>query len=200
MNNINKIYYINLEHRVDRKLNIEGELTKFGLNFERFNAVLNLKDGMVGCNQSHINVLKLAKQNNFKNVLILEDDFTFLVSKSELEKQVHTFFELKMDYDVLMFSYNLQQCNTFNNTIGKVIEAQTASGYLVNSTYYDILIDHWEINNILQEQTGEHWNYSDDQSWKQLQKRDNWYYFNTRIGKQMEGFSDLGKEYRNYNC
>ena len=105
---IDKIIYINLEKRKDRKIEIEDELSKFDLlsNAERFNAIEN-DTGIVGCTESHLNVLKLAKERGYKNILILEDDFTFLLSKEEFEKNLKLFFDSKINYDVLMLSYNL---------------------------------------------------------------------------------------------
>ena len=40
---IDKIIYINLEHRTDRREQIEGELDKFNLSYERFNAIKTKK-------------------------------------------------------------------------------------------------------------------------------------------------------------
>ena len=61
-NNIDKIIYINLDKRQDRKTEIENELiSKELLNFERFLAIETPGFGILGCSQSHLEVLKLAK-------------------------------------------------------------------------------------------------------------------------------------------
>ena len=197
--NIEKIIYINLERRTDRKQEIEKELAEKGLQFERFNAIQTIT-GCVGCTLSHIQVLKLAKERGYKNVLVLEDDFMFLVDKHELESNLEQFFELNIPYDVCMLSYNLIQSESVANVscVGKVLEAQAASGYLVNSAYYDTLIELWESAVVQLEKTGEHWLYTCDQIWKTLQKKDNWYYFRTRLGKQRPSWSDLGNRFMDY--
>jgi hypothetical protein len=46
------------------------------------------------------------------------------------------------------------------------------------------LIELYEYNIPLLEQTQEHWNYANDIVWKQLQQQDKWYFINNRIGKQ----------------
>ena len=75
--------YINLEHREDRKNQIESELKKVGFNnYQRFNAIKNEK-GYLGCSESHLECLKLARAQNYPNVIILEDDFEFLIDKNE---------------------------------------------------------------------------------------------------------------------
>jgi glycosyl transferase family 25 len=90
--NIDKIFYINLEKRKDRREEIEKELDTFGLNYERFEAIETPGFGILGCGISHLSVLKLAKERKYKNILILEDDFTFIVSKEEFEKSLNLFF------------------------------------------------------------------------------------------------------------
>ena len=45
---LSHIFYINLEHRTDRKRDVEEQLKRVGLKGTRFNAV-KMKDGRVGC-------------------------------------------------------------------------------------------------------------------------------------------------------
>jgi hypothetical protein len=40
-----------------------------------------------------------------------------------------------------------------------------------------------------------HWLYAIDVAWKKLQKRDLWYCFNPRLGKQGPSYSDYGNTY-----
>ncbi len=198
--NINKIIYINLKKRTDRKIQIESELDNFGLSYERFEAI-ETENGTIGCGLSHLSVLKLARDNDYENILILEDDFTFLVSKEEFESQLNNFFNLNLDYDVCMLSYGLiRHQTTEHNCIVKALEVQSASGYIVNKKYYSKLIDLYEVAMPLLKQTGQHWIYANDQIWKQYQEKDNWFCFSTRIGKQMSGYSDNSKCYVNYDC
>ena len=195
-NNIDKIIYINLDKRKDRKEHIENELNNFGLNFERYEAI-EMKSG---CSISHLNVLKLARERNYKNILILEDDFTFLVSKEEFENQLTLFFNANIDYNVCMLSYNLNDSEKTNyDFIVKALDVQTASGYIVNSNYYDKLIDLYEWANPKLSETGEHWIYSNDQVWKRYQRDDKFYCFTLRIGKQMDGYSDNAQAFVSYN-
>ncbi len=198
--NIDHIFYINLEKRNDRRVQIEEELTNMGLSFERFNAIYNPKYNL-GCSLSHLEVIKLAKQRGYKNVLIFEDDFTFEVSKTDFENALSLFFNSKIDYDVCMFSYNLLASQkTEYDYLYKVIDAQTASGYLINSSYYDKLIDLYEWSVVMLEKTGQIHVYACDMIWKRFQPTDKWYCFIPRFGKQRESYSDLEKRVVNYNC
>jgi GR25 family glycosyltransferase involved in LPS biosynthesis len=147
-------------------------------------------------------VLQIALERNYDYVLILEDDFTFLVSQEELEKQLHDFFSLNMKFDVCMLSYNMIRSEEITgvNIVNKVIEAQTASGYIVSHHYYDTLINILKQSIPLLFTTREHWNYANDQIWKILQRKDNWVYFRTRIGKQRAGYSDNSNSWCDYTC
>ena len=199
--NIAKIIYINLERRKDRFNEINEQLSNFNLEGERFNAIPN-SNGIIGCGYSHLEVLKLAKERGYKNVLILEDDFEFLISKEEFEKNLSQLFDANVEYDVCMLSYNLIQSepSKYGPFLKKVLEAQAASAYLVNNSYFDSLINLYTEAIPLLEKTGKHWIYANDQIWKELQRKDNWVCFTTRIGKQRDGFSDNGNCYCVYNC
>lgn len=147
-------------------------------------------------------VLKLAKKQGYRNVLILEDDFMFIVSKEEFYKNISLLFESKIEFDVCMLSYcliNGEKCSQFPFLI-KALDVQTASGYIVNENIYDKLIEIYERSVPLLESTGQHWNYANDQVWKTLQPISNWYCFLERIGIQRPGINDNGGKYVDYKC
>jgi len=199
-NNIDKIFYINLNKRTDRRLEIENELNNFDLSFERFEAIETSDFGIYGCGLSHLGVLKISKERGYKNVLILEDDFTFLVSKEEFENNLTKFFESEINYDVCKLAYNLHEFQEINNeTLGKIVYSATASAYIVNNHYFEKLINLYELAMPLLNSTKRHWIYANDQIWKDYQKQDNWYYFKIRIGKQRPSYSDNGQNFTDYN-
>lgn len=85
-------FYINLDYRVDRKDFMETQLKSLGmLDFVKrfpgvnvFNQTEYIRDDnhkmfLAGqaCSLAHQNVVRAAKKNNFKNVLIMEDDALF---------------------------------------------------------------------------------------------------------------------------
>jgi len=191
------VRYINLEKRTDRKKEIESELRRMGIeNFKRFPAV-NHEKTEIGCFLSHLNLLKEARDKKHKNVLVLEDDFEFVVSKEDFWKFMNSIKDL--DYDVIMFVYNTQAHEDFNDNLIKVKSAQTAAGYLVNSKFYDALIENFEEALPKFIETGEHWHYANDQCWKSLQPHSKWYAFRPSIGKVRASYSDIqGKQTNDY--
>jgi glycosyl transferase family 25 len=199
--NIEKIMYINLNKRIDRRVQIENELNNYDLKYERFEAIEVPDFGILGCGKSHLNVLKIARENGYKNILILEDDFMFIVSKEELEQELSYFFSFNPNYDVCMISYGVNSFeNTQHDNILRIKKAHTASGYIVNQKYYDVLINLYEEALPLLESTRMHWVYANDVIWHQLQLKDNWYCLSKRIGKQRAGYSDNSNRYEDYDC
>jgi glycosyl transferase family 25 len=211
MNHIDKIVYINLKHREDRRRDIYEEFEKYDFprdKIERFEAFSTPGFGILGCGKSHLEVLKLAKVNQWKNVLILEDDFQIVVSKEELNQSFEYFFNNianQHSWDVLMLAYNITGNNhkteSFQNDqmIGRIRYAQTASAYIVNSNYYDTLIDNLQTGNQLLGSTRRHWDYANDVYWKILQEKDTWLYFKNRLSIQRPSFSDNANQFHQYN-
>jgi hypothetical protein len=194
--NIEKIIYINLERRKDRREEIEAQLDGFGLAYERFDAIPH-EMGIAGCGYSHLAVLRLARDRGYKNVLILEDDFIFLVDKNEFERELDEFFSSGLEYDVFFIAWNVLKKQAMPGfSVGRVLEGQTASAYVVHHTYYDTLIHLFEEAFPKLEATGQHWIYANDQVWKSLQPAGRWYYPLTRLGKQKSGYSDTSNSYR----
>jgi len=198
---IDKVIYINLDHRIDRKNEIESELNNFNIPYERFSAICNKGFGIVGCTKSHLEVIKIAKANKYKNILIFEDDFKFIVSREEFEKNIELLFE-NIQFDVCMLSYNLIKYEEVDGIsfLIKALEVQTASGYIVNETMYDKLINLYEYAIPLLESTQKHWIYANDQIWKRLQPTSNWYCFKTRLGLQRPSYSDNGESWCDLKC
>lgn len=208
MDKIDKIFYINLDQRKDRYKDINLELRKvldedeFTDKVERFPAIKH-QNGALGCSYSHLEVLKIAKQRNYKNIIILEDDFEFLVDRETLRDHLSKLFDLTQNqffhFRVIMLSYNALVRYDYNDILDKTTNVQTASGYLVSSNIYDELIENYKIGIKEFEKTSEHWNYSIDQYWKKLQNKD-WYLFKKRLGRQRAGFSDIGQKWCDNKC
>jgi len=197
---IDKVIYINLDKRTDRRLEFETQAELYGISYERFSAIPH-SFGIVGCTMSHRDIYQLAKKQGYRNILIFEDDFEFLVSPAEFETEIVQLFESNIEFDVCMLAYNLIASDTCQSPhLLRVFEAQTASAYIVNMHYYDILIQLYDSVIPLLESTRQHWIYANDQAWKALQGMNCWYCTKTRIGKQRDGFSDNAQEYVSYQC
>lgn len=190
-------FYINLDHRTDRRAEFEGEMTRIGLSCERFGATKRWP-GIVGCGYSHLAVLKEARARQYESVLIFEDDFQFLVEPDAFWTLMES---LKgVPYDVIMLGYNIQHSEPHSNLLLRVMEAQTASAYLVHSRMYERLINLYEYAMPQLEQTGHHWIYANDQIWKSLQQTSEWFATKVRVGIQRPSYSDTGEKFTENGC
>ena len=183
------IYVINLDHRTDRLAEVTKELDDMGLKFKRFSAI-KTTPGFIGCGLSHLAVLKEARSLGLKNVLIFEDDFKFLIGKEEFHEKIENFLRSET-FDVVMLAYLLQKSEPVEGkNLLKVLNGQTASGYIVNERFYGKIIDLYEEAMPLLKSTGQHWNYANDSVWKKLQPAADWFAFVPRMGYQRASMSD----------
>ena len=105
INSFDNYFYINLEHRTDRKESVVKQLSSVDLSGTRFNAV-KMNDGRVGCTISHIRCLELAKQNKWDHVLIVEDDILF-TQPDKFKYQFKQFLSNEtINWDVLLLAGN----------------------------------------------------------------------------------------------
>jgi glycosyl transferase, family 25 len=187
-----RAFYINLDSRCDRRIQIEAELERMEIPYERFSA---LTGGAVGCSKSHIAVLKLARHLKLNAVAIFEDDFQFTVSRDEFRHLL----KIPNSYDVIMLGYYSLNSEFYTDNLARVKSAQTSHGYIIHSKFYDEFIEHLEIATEQLEKTGEHWNYAIDQAWKKLQPVREWYAIIPMVGIQRPSFSDCANQFVNYN-
>ena len=205
---IKHILYINLEHRIDRKLHIENELAKMRWKGERFNAI-KLESGALGCSLSQIKCLDKAFKNNWDHVLICEDDLTFLDAEL-LTKQLNGFFKSQLEINnnnnnnnswdvILLAGNNFPPSESVNEYCIRVGNCQTACGYIVNKHYIPTLLANFKEGcNLLCKYPEQHFLYALDMYWKNLQLKDNWYLICPLTVVQAPGYSDIEKRQVNY--
>jgi GR25 family glycosyltransferase involved in LPS biosynthesis len=196
---IHKIVYINLDARTDRRAEIERELAKMGLTGERFPAIKAMP-GSVGCSLSHIGVLRKAIAEGWESVLILEDDFQFVIDQPTFEMQLRRVSALHILYDVILFSCNLIESQPYNELLSCARDVQTTAGYLVHKRFYKQLLENFEegVGFLAKGETPV--KYALDMYWKSLQKTSRWFSFNAPIGIQRPGYSDIEHKIVNYNA
>lgn len=207
MENIDCVYYINLDHRVDRRELFEQDFEKMGISKEkivRIPGIYKQGFGPYGCGLSHIKALETFLASSHSNCVIFEDDFTFNIDKNYMNYIVKSVFTKLKVFDVVMFSGNVMKSEpTEYHYLKRVFDAQTASGFLVTRDFAPKILEnfkeavkmlksHWEL-------TGERKHeYCIDISWKTLQPNSRWYIVNPRFGYQRESYSDNEEHITNY--
>ena len=98
--NIDIIYYINLDKREDRNEEILEELHRMEVpesKIKRISGVYKPKQGDLGCSLSHLNIMREFNDSEYKNCIVLEDDFTFKNNLDELNSIFNKFFDSGLD-------------------------------------------------------------------------------------------------------
>jgi hypothetical protein len=187
-------FFINLENRVDRLVQVRAELIGWGINNpERFNAV-SMPNGAVGCSLSHIKCLELAKERNYAQVFICEDDI-HCVDVPKLREQIASFNDAEDTWDVLLIGgNNAPPYRVINEGLMQVYNCQTAVGYIVKRHYYSKLIANFRDGVKQLMRTPEnHREYAVDMYWKRLQKEDRWLMMLPLTVTQRPSYSNIEK-------
>lgn len=194
------IYYINLDHRVDRNEEFLAEMKTLGIpseHYTRVSAIYNEECGALGCSQSHAKAIKLFLESPYQRCIIFEDDF---VSKKE---EWDDFFQKMKAYpdegwDLIQLSGNiLDSCETSISFLRKAFYVQTSSSYLLQKRFAPKLLENIEEGSRKLETT-----YSEssclDIYWIPLQEKNLWFISEPLIGYQRESYSDILKRITNY--
>ena len=210
INNLNQflpIYVINLKKRIDRREYIEHHFKSINLkNYQFFEGVepsmkmvLNwnknyinestnqtedYKKGCLGCLLSHYHIMKEALNNNYKNVLILEDDINFKIP------DINILFDFIKDkkYDMLYFSGSHFKKGSVNGNLMKIIDTRTTGSYIITKKVMEYIVK--DIENYPKE--------IDTYYAEEIQPKFDCYCIIPHITTQMPGFSDIQNKFVNY--
>jgi len=193
-----KIIYINMDARTDRRSALLQEFDRIGFPKDkiiRFPASSYNGCPNSGCLLSHANVLEMAYDMDLQNVLILEDDFVFIDDIQKIHADIKAFFELNIPWDVVM----LTTCAAVvseptNQLISRISSSGNGAGYLVNRSMMLELSTLFKSNVENLYSTKQHWVYQNDILWKTIMPSSQWYMFNHYLGYQKEGYSDLSQD------
>jgi GR25 family glycosyltransferase involved in LPS biosynthesis len=194
-----KVYCINLDRRPDRLENFKKEVEKYNLGeFERFSAYdadkIDLskypsmyKAGAIGLLLSNLDIIKDAKKNNYKKIIIIEDDCYF----TDEIINIDSYFELlPKDWDLLYMGGNHATTEPpikINDKVCKLHDTYTTHFVAINENMFEVIEE--SLNS-------EH--RPIDEIYVNLQKKYNVYSFTPAIASQKDGFSDIEKTNVNY--
>jgi glycosyl transferase family 25 len=186
---VEKVIYINLAHRTDRKQEVEAELLKYFPveKILRFDAFTN-EIPEIGCTNSHIAALEIANSEGWNNVLIVEDDsmWSDMSGYSILEEKVKK-------YDVIMLGSTFASYSKDY----RIRSAHSGNAYLVAKHYYNVLVTNLKDGRSKLTETGNRV-YMNDSYWKKLQQKDEWYCIIPSLMVQRPSYSDISKTFGDY--
>lgn len=205
------IVYINLDERKDRKKLCEAILDSVDISpYYRVPAIKDHILGSRGCTLSHYNIIKHAKENNYRNILIFEDDFTITNAPTFKSNLLATFQQIKSNNtipDMLYLGGNLATGYTENhkkidNNLYKIGGAKTTHSYIIYNKLFDVILKKYD--NI---------NFNDNSIWSGQNRINIDYYYLSEIHHmnynifgcypcltdQSDGYSDIEHKVVNYN-
>lgn len=199
MDHIDCVYYINLDHRTDRRAEIESELDKLGVpepKRVRIPGVSKPGFGILGCGLAHKKTIETFLESPHKICLIFEDDFEFTLDIDYVHYLLNAIFEEKIEFDCIMLAGCILHVEpTEHAFLQKVFDVHTASAYLITKQFAPVLLESYtESTKLLEEtyiKTGEKViSYHNDIWWKKYQPYFNWFLVNPRMGEQRFSYSD----------
>lgn len=200
-----KIFYINLDHRTDRKQFMEDQFSKFEITAERFSAINLTKeqnDDMVkrGCNFyddsrpeyapriksctiSHLSIILRSKMMDYSNVLIFEDDA--LMEDDIIQDLQDCVEDLKnREWDMFYLGCNPLEYYKETDYIGRVIRTTTNHAYAVNRRFYNSILTGADFYKRYPCNDGHYGNLGRDKNIKMYMSLKN-------LVTQKEGYSDI---------
>jgi len=192
--------FINLESRKDRLEHVLGEFKKLDIHSERVDAI-KMASGAIGCTMSHIKCLELAKERNYENVFICEDDITFLKPELLIENITKFHNNKDINWDVLIISgNNCPPYQKISDYCSRIFDCQTTTGYIVKRDMYDVMIDNFKTGlSLLLKNPTKKREYAIDMYWKRLQLQYFWYIITPLTTIQYENYSDVEETNVNYS-
>jgi glycosyl transferase family 25 len=200
INNIDVVYYINLDHRSDRNTEMLQEFEKMGVpetKIVRVPGHYNKNYGDVGCSKSHVEALRKFANSDYNNCIIFEDDFEFTEESSDVHQLLNNLFLNDVNYDVCMLASSTGEMrDTKYPWLKQVNNSQTASGYMVNKPFAETLLRNFEegvvnLEPITSKDDTIRGQYCIDQYWKKLQPESAWFELYPKLGKQRKSYSDI---------
>jgi GR25 family glycosyltransferase involved in LPS biosynthesis len=159
-------FYINLDYRTDRNEHMINELELHGLSdvvkrfsavkaFEKTEFIINdeakMLSATLAASASHREIIKIAKQNNFDNVLILEDDAKFYNTEQYkgldiIEKCLDQLSEID-NWEIFFLGSNLhdEQLDLYSPNLIKCECCVSTQAYILNKNTFDSILNEGEI-------------------------------------------------------
>lgn len=191
-----KVIYINLKARSDRRSSIEKELHSLGVpekKIYRLEAIRHLI-GQIGCAQSHVKAIETAVLQGWGNILILEDDMVFNKDPASLERLNYFLQTLKtVNWNAALLSANYRKVRTFKATdkLIRPIDALCTCAYAVNTNYRETLYECFNGAVERLRKGGGKYDNAIDVAWLPLMQQHTWLGMYPVAGHQAPGKSDI---------
>ena len=136
MNGVGHIYCINLDSRPDRLKLFDEEAKKGGFQYER---IMGVEGGAPGATLSHLYTCMMAKEENFGNHAVFEDDAVFSPHFNAVFAKA--FSELPAEWDILFLGGNYGLYARYSENLLRIKNSMCFHAMVINKRFYDIFIE-----------------------------------------------------------
>jgi hypothetical protein len=193
---IDRVFYINDDKDIESRIAMESELNDydivshddlnagFKLTFERFSTLCPESSFEIRMGKSHAAVLELATTRGYSNVIVLEDDFRFIVEKEKFYKNMENLSGVYLDVCLLAYKFKHGTNSNMHPGLVRAMQTTDTTGYLVPARYFEVLSECFKraVSNL--EHTSQARINEIDIAWNGLQSVDPWYCFQSPIGEK----------------
>ncbi len=147
------IYCINLKDRKDRRKKAKKEIKKIWLSWKVifFDAIKNEKNWHIWCLESHKEIVRIAKRNKYKNILVFEDDIKIIDENiiylqeaiNELKNKKWSIF-----YLWCTFLWKDLPCLEKNGNLYRVYWWRSTHAIAYNKSFFEVFLKIQSINTI----------------------------------------------------
>ncbi len=195
------VFYINLDHRPDRRAHIEEQLALVGLreHATRFPGMLSSLGGAVGCTLSHLTLLTRAAEQGWDHLLVLEDDTLFTDPRTFVQQTERALQAGAWDV-LLLAGNNIAPCTPVpGEACVRVTACQTTTAYLVRGAYLPTLRDNVKagLAQLLRDPVNRR-QFAIDRYWFRLQAADQWWLVVPLTVTQRRDHSDIEQRTTDY--
>lgn len=182
---IDHVAIVNLDKRPDRLSQIQHELALLNVPPEKVIRIAASENtnGQLGRRQSHLEVLQMAKQQNWQNYLLLEDD-TILLKQEKHTRVLNAVLTAlpQLPWEVILLGGEIQRGTELKSLSGMIHarDCQKVCAYLVNSRYYDTLA----------QQMQQDPSHTLEAQWQPLMREGKWLACYPSLSYQRAGYSD----------
>lgn len=201
-----KGYYINLDHRTDRKHHFETNIKALPLFKDTMRVpAIRAEKGFIGCGKSHIEVLKKLQNEDGEYFIVCEDDLE-IINNNNFNNFVTNFSKISHinAWDLITLTPFFPTISTIQHNIMfqydflKLDSAQTTTCYIIKKTFIKTLLDNFQyaVKGLCEGKAKS--DFAVDIQWKKLFKTHNIYGFKHIFASQLVGYSDIEKTNINY--
>lgn len=192
------IRYINLDRRLDRRKDFDGEMRSLGVSWHVRVSATAASPGILGCGISHTQLLRAWKRTPHRLLFVCEDDAEFTAPRSDIDALIEEFVSIPA-LKVLALANRTAWHIPISEGLAISSDIQTTAAYIVKPEIIRDLGDVFD-SSVQRLAAGAPSRVAAlDKAWKALQREQIFAVPRSRCVVQRSGYSDIQNRAVNYH-